>query len=646
MRKYFQLLSFVFACISQITWAQSSLRIEGPHSDRVHKTSIEASLDVDEHRVEARMQLEWTNKTGVAHTSIPFHLYLNAFSSTETPFMKESGGQLRGDESDSENSEGYGYIIVTELTDADGNDLLPQWQVDTDTAILQLNETLQPGETLKLNFQFTSQLPKVFARSGHDGNTFNFVAQWFPKPSVYFKGRWVNHNYHAHSEYFADFGEYDVRLTVPSDYMVGATGVLVETKQKEEQNSPQTEYRFVAEDVHDFVWTADKNFAEATTEWKGVTIRLLFQKELDPESVQYQLDVAKASFQWLNDVVGPYPYASMTLVQPTEEGAGAGGMEYPMLVTTIPNIEKSRFHEFGALVTIHEIGHNYWQGMIATNEFEESWLDEGINSYAEGRILKEALDKQYIVNVGPIKLDMESAHRMGTAGYKDYDPVLTNSWSYISGGSYGINSYSKPATILNTVEQFWGKDKVDALLKNYYGQWAFKHPTTVDFISIAKTIDRAMGEFIEQAVSTTDSIDLRVYKFKSSKKDINGGFDLNSDERPLPFTKANESENYFNELTLLREGNLKLPKVNVRLVYQDGSTEVREWILPYETKWTRWQWQSDKKLVEVFIDPEFKVLLDKNVANNLKQLKPSGSWRWLFSFTQSLHNLTSTLLPL
>jgi hypothetical protein len=561
--------------------------------------------------------------------------------------MKESGGQLRGDKTQAQTVSDYGYIRVTELTDDQGNDLLAQWQVDTDVAYLQLNQALLPGASITLNFSFISQLPKVFARSGHDGKTFNFVAQWFPKPAVFYNGRWIDHHYHAHSEFFADFGEYQVTLAVPKDYVVGATGVLVSQQAiTDEEGREQVEYRFVAEDVHDFVWTADKNFLEAVDEWHGINIRLLYQKGLDPESVSYQLDVAKATFSWFDEYVGPYPFRSMTLVQPPEEGAGAGGMEYPMLVTTTANIKKSRFNEMAAIVTIHEIGHNYWQGMLASNEFEESWLDEGINSYTEGRIIKEAVGKTSVARLGPFQLDMESLHRLSTSRYRELDTVLTPSWGYIGGRAYGVNSYDKPATILNTAQRVWGRDKIDRLLKHYYQQWSFKHPTTSDFIEVAKSVDLAMGNFIEQAVTTTDTIDLQVYQLTSTKKRLNGGFDLTSDELPPPFNEPKESELFFNRVVLAREGQLKLPKVNVRLAYDDGTVEMREWVIPYDTQWTRWEWQSKAKLKAVFIDPEQRVLLDKKLTNNLKQTPSTSHWRWILSYVQELQMLTSTLLPL
>jgi hypothetical protein len=155
-----------------------------------------------------------------------------------------------------------------------------------------------------------------------------------------------------------------------------------------------------------------------------------------------------------------------------------------------------------------------------------------------------------------------------------------------------------------------------------------------------------MGDFIEQAVTSTATIDLRVFRLSSEKKKINGGFELTGHQVPPEFHPPEDSQQFFNEVVLVREGELRLPKVNVRLTYEDDSTEIREWQLPYDSKWTRWQWQSDVKLKAVFIDPELTVLLDKNLTNNLKQSSSTQNWRWLTSYLQQLQMLTSTLLPL
>lgn len=646
--KNLQCIVLVLGFILSVNTMASALRIAGPHSERVHQTTIKASLDVESHRVTAEMNLKWKNTTNDTLHEIPFHLYLNAFSSTDTVFMRESGGgQLRGDKREGDDKENFGYVIVTKLSNAQGKDLLANWQMDNSVATLSLSEPLEPGQTIEFNMSFTSQLPKVFARSGHNGDTFNFVAQWFPKPSVYINGKWVNHRYHAHSEFFADFGSYDVTLTVPTDYVVGATGFLAD----KQQEGDLTRHHYVAEDVHDFVWTADKNFAEANQQWQGINIRLLYQEPLDEKSIQNQFDAAIASFEWFEKYVGAYPYSTMTLVQPPEDASGAGGMEYPTLVTTITDLDYSSFQHSAALVTIHEIGHNYWQGILASNEFEESWMDEGINSYTEGRILAEAMKRKNVAQFAHLSIELPMVHHASTARTPTFDPVNTNSWSFINSRAYGTNSYSKPATILNTVERVWGVEKVDLLLTAYYQQWAFKHPNTKNFLDVAKTIDVEMAQFLDDAINTTKTIDFTVVSLQSEKKHQGGGYRLlleQQSEVTPEYTKPSKSDLYSNTVTVAYQGELTPPSIEVLLTFEDGSEETHIWQLDANKQWKTLRFESEVKLVEAIVDPRFTLLLDKDLSNNIKKERSESNqaWRWVVSLLQSMHHLINAFLPL
>lgn len=637
------ILLFCVFCTSSVM--ASALRIPGPHSDRVHHTHIKASLDTTKHRVEATMKLQWKNTTGITLTQIPFHLYLNAFSRTDTAFMTESnGGQLRNDSRKGDKKDNFGFIQVTKITSIDGEDLASNWVVDQDIAMLTLPAPLLPNEEITLNMTFTSQLPIVFARSGHNDDTFNFVAQWFPKPGVYANDRWVNHRYHANTEFFADFGNYDVEITVPNDFVVGATGYRVS---KKEQGALSV-HHYQAEDVHDFVWTADSQFGEVNVDWNGLTIRLLHQKPLSEQSINNQFDAAKAAFEWFDKTVGAYPYSTMTLVQPPKNAGGASGMEYPTLVTTITNLDYSDYAHVAAMVTIHEIGHNYWQGIFASNEFEESWMDEGINSYTEGRIMSEALKQKNVGQFDHIGFDMPTMHHVRSASSPTLDPVNTHGWKYVDRRSYGVNSYSRPATILNTVERVWGKDKIDQVLKAYYKKWAFKHPSTQDFLAIAKEVDAKMANYLDAALNTLQAIDVKVQSVSSVKKKQAGGYRFLENGDEPAFTLPEKSETYHHVVTLVREGKLHPPALDVLLTFEDGSTQTRQWIFDNKIPWVKWQWQSDKKLVEVMIDPSFKLLVDKNLSNNIKRVKSKSneSWRWAISLFQTVQHSFSIILPL
>ncbi len=238
-----------------------------------------------------------------------------------------------------------------------------------------LSDSILPGETITIDIKFKSKLPKIFARTGFAENYF-FAGQWFPKIGVYEhagmrhakKGGWNCHQFHANSEFYADYGVYNVNITVPKDYVVGAVGQLLDEKI---QGTEKT-FRFKADDVIDFSWTASQRFIEYKDKWGDVDIRLLIQPE-HKDLAERHFESAKIALDYFTAHLGPYPYPNLTIIDPPLSGAGSGGMEYPTLITAgsvawLPNGIRAI-----EMVTIHEFGHQYFMGILATNEFEEAW---------------------------------------------------------------------------------------------------------------------------------------------------------------------------------------------------------------------------------------------------------------------------------
>jgi hypothetical protein len=239
---------------------------------------IRARLDTSLKAIDGQETLTWRNDSPDSIGELRFHLYLNAFQNEKSTFMRESGGQLRTDKMP---KEGWGYVEVRKMQVAGGPDLTPAIRfihpdddnADDQTAIaVSLPQPLGPGRSITLNIDFLSKLPKVFARTGYH-NDFFFAGQWFPKIGVYEKagdryarqGAWNCHQFHANSEFFADYGNWDVTVTVPSTYVVGATGV--EQSRSEDAQRHETTYRFVQENVHEFAWTASPKFVRVEREF-------------------------------------------------------------------------------------------------------------------------------------------------------------------------------------------------------------------------------------------------------------------------------------------------------------------------------------------------------------------------------------------
>jgi hypothetical protein len=398
---------------------------------------IEARVDGETHELEGRETITWTNRTGDQVQNLAFHLYLNAFSGNRSTHLAESKGRLRGRKVKNE----WGWQRVERLS-VDGQELtasLRYAQPDDgngeDRTVLwaDLPLPVAPGASIEIELEWSSLLPRVRRRTGHAGD-FYFVAQWFPKLGVYEGGQgWNCHQFHASTEFYADYGTYDVTLDLPARFenKVGASGVQAGPPKV---SGDRVLTRFLAPSladrerldntgkralVHDFAWTADPAYSRFPKtfhydEWaarfpqeveraaaalgrapqalalRDVDVTVLIHPERWEQRERHFEATATALFfygLWF----GEYPYEHITVVDPSWGGRAAGGMEYPTIFTCGTRLftEPDMYTPEG--VTVHEAGHQFWYGLVGNNEFEAAWLDEGFNSYADS----EALVRRY-----------------------------------------------------------------------------------------------------------------------------------------------------------------------------------------------------------------------------------------------------------
>ncbi len=593
---------------------------------------IQAGLIPETRTVEGRQILTWLNDASVPVGELQFHLYLNAFKNSRTTFMKESGGIHRGFKLGEDN---WGYIEVESLKVVDGPDLTlrmdfiqPDDDNPEDQTVMrvELPEPVGPQERIALEIVFRSKLPQVFARSGFHGD-FYMVAQWFPKLGVNQEGTWNCHQYHENSEFFADFGVYEVEITVPEEYVVGATGL----RTKEVKNGDGTvSYTHYQEDVHDFAWTACPDFVEFREPFSlpdiGVDtelILLVHRQHLNQKD-RY-LDSLKKGVEFYSRSYGPYPYRTVTLVDPPIKGMGAGGMEYPTLFTSMGVSFIPRGVRMPEMVTIHEFGHGYWYGIVGSNEFEEAWLDEGINSYSE----MKAMDRYYgsdraMLDLGPIKIGDAEYQRTGVIATTAWDPIVTRSWEFISGGSYGISVYAKAAITLKTLENWLGGSVMDEIMKTYYARWRFRHPVTDDFIAVAEEVSgQDLGWFFDQFLKTAGSLDYAVASIRSREIMEPAGFykgEFIPSERDEDRQEKGADKTYRSEVVVHRKAELHFPQ-EILVVFEDGE-EIRErW--DGRDRWKRFVYHRPAELKAAHIDPEYKILLDIDFFNNSRVMKPN-----------------------
>ncbi|TET74732.1 MAG: M1 family peptidase [Candidatus Aminicenantes bacterium] len=592
---------------------------------------IKAKLIPEEKAVIGEETLTWLNDSDEFVSELQFHLYLNAFKNNRSTFMKESKGIHRGFKLDKEN---WGYLEIRKIQIKDGPDLTSTIEYiqpddgnkDDQTVIkVSLPDPVPPQEKITLFIEFYSKLPKVFARSGFYGDFF-MVGQWFPKIGVFWNGKWNCHQYHLNTEFFADFGVYEVEITVPEEYVVGATGLRIKELENEDGTKTYTHYQ---EDIHDFAWTACPDFVEFREKYSlenpqvNTEMILLVHRSHLNQKDRY-LSSLKNGIEFYSQNYGAYPYPTITLVDPAPKASGAGGMEYPTLFTSMTFWAMPKGLHLPEMVTIHEFGHNYWYGMIGSNEFEEAWLDEGFNTYSEIK----AMEKYYgedrsMIDMWGLKMSDFILQRFQVIGSGKMDPIVKNSWEFYSGGSYGMNTYSKAGLMLLTLENHLGDGVMSRIMRTYFERWKFKHPTTQDFVEVAEEVSgRDLGWFFDQFLYSPDKLDYAIGDIRSVLvKEPEGIFEEGKNEIEESQNREGKSQEkiYRNEVVVVRKGELIFPQ-EILIVFEKGEEIWEKW--DGKERWRKFVYFKPYKLKSAHVDPEYKVVLDVNFINNSRILKP------------------------
>ncbi len=627
----FTLLAFV-----TITLHSQILNPE-PLSRRITNYIMDVRLDTESRTVIGSMEAFWVNFTSEEVPDIWLHMYMNAFRSRNSTMYKESGG------SPGKRAIDRGWIDIISFTDKDGNDLMPFAHYlspddgnPDDSTVLQviLPETALPGDTVFINVEFETKLPSNIRRTGYTDD-FYFVAQWFPKFGVYepagmrerAEGGWNCHQFHNYSEFYSNHSVYDVKITVPKDYVVGSGGMFLnETVADAEGNKILT---FRAEDIVDFAWTAWPGYAVYTDKWNHVNITLLLP-EVRKNQVERQFNAVKNALEYLTENVGPFPWPHLTFVDPPTIGSGAGGMEYTTLFTSASADRMPEFLHMPEMVTVHEFGHAYFMGILATNEFEEPWMDEGINSFWEARIM----DHYWGENSGLID------HTLLKVADKSYSRLLyvrsdkrqlasnnEYSWNYPR-GTYGMMSYHKAATWLYTLMGIVGEETTNEIFREYYKRWAFRHPCGRDFIEVVDDVvtkiygdkyGSDMNWFFDQVLYGTGICDykvnsLRNISLRTDEIDENEKDSLNLIAVSDSIEKESDDELLYRAIVQVeRAGEIMLP-VDILVHFENGDEVIENW--DGKARYKDYTYEDRGKVEWVKIDPEYKLRMDVNFINN------------------------------
>jgi hypothetical protein len=603
-----------------------AINSDKPMSERVVHYEIDAKYDATKHTVDATEVLTYHNLTGQALDHFPFHLYQNAFQPKATWVREAKRDGNRDTRYDKWEDKEYGSEEIKSLEVVGQGELTAQLQYiqpddgnkdDKTVADVHLPKPVAPGESVQFKITFHDQMPETQARSGWKRD-FVLGGQWFPKVGVWWHGAWNCHQYHAMTEFFADFGVYDVKLTVPQYEVVGASGVKVSEVSNPDSTKTLT---YHGDDIHDFAWTASPRFkVKEDGVFQGqmgpVSLRILMQPAHWSQAERHE-KILKETLDHFERWYGPYPYKTITLVDPEPDSA-AGGMEYPTFITGDSNWFMPEGLHVPELVVEHEFGHQYWYGMVATNEFEDAWMDEGINSYTEVKVLDSILgQKTSIMNLAGATMGERESQRLGYIGMADIDPIAQKAYDYYSFNSYGGITYGKTASVLLTLENIIGEDTMQKAMHVYFMKYRFTHPTKEDFL---KTVEEVSGRdlrwYFNQAIYGSPVMDYKVLKIESFPANW-----YEEEKKKSAGKKDDKNTVYRSSVWLQRKEDFVMP-VEVEIKFDNGEKIREHW--DGVSRWTRFGYEKKAKVVSAEIDPDHRIHIDRNDFNNSYTAEANG----------------------
>ena len=525
---------------------------EKPYFQQQVNYNIDVRLDDIKHQLEANVKIEYTNNSPDKLDFIYFHLWPNAYKNYKSALSKQ-----KLEEGDTKlyyaDDAKLGFIDGLNFT-SNGNTL--QWEYtleNEDICRVFLPHILLPGETIEISTPFSVKIPLgVFSRLGHMGQSYQ-ITQWYPKPAVYDKDGWHQMPYLNQGEFYSEYGTFDVKIRLPKNYVVGATGDLVNGEkelawlnQLAEETSKMIDFstdmsfpasndtvktlHFHQENVHDFAWFADKRYHVLKGEValphskRKVTTWAMFtnnEAHLWKKSIAYINDATYYYSLWNGD----YPYNHVTAV----DGAlsAGGGMEYPNITV----IGESH-NDFGLeTVIMHEVGHNWFYGILGSNERLHPWMDEGLNSFNENRYIETKYPDAKLISSDSTstrkflkffdlaqylhKSQYELTYLINARRNQD-QPIEEHAAEYTP-LNYGGIVYSKTAIVFDYLKAYLGDELFDKCMQRYYNEWQFKHPQPNDLRKIfEEETQKDLHWFFYDVVKTTKKID---YKITGTKKD-------------------------------------------------------------------------------------------------------------------------------
>ncbi len=495
-------------------------------------TRIDVTLDDNKHILRAYEEITYTNNSPDTLRYIYIHLWPNAYKNDHTPYERQQDVNRSRTFYYSKAAD-KGYIDSLQFT-VDGI-AVDNYSSDNapDITRIDLATPLLPGKTIKITTPFKVKIPKVFSRLGHTGQSY-YISQWFPKPAVYDKKGWHPISYLDQGEFYSEYGSYKVSITLPANYVVMATGNCTDEKEnkwldelaakplpdiaKKSKKTPKDTIpksavemktiHFEEDNVHDFAWFTDKRWlVRKDTVYTPGTNQLVttwaafmpaYTKYWD-KATGYLKETVKHYGKW----VGPYQYKTIKAV--AGDLRAGGGMEYP----TITVIDKYQSSDL-KLVTIHEAGHNWFYGILGSNERDHAWMDEGLNTFYEQKTSK-ALDTSKKKKKNSLNESLVYFQRAATGA----DQAIEQTSANFEKLNYGLDVYYKTAYALGWLEAYMGETDFQAGMHDYYDTWHFHHPYPEDFKAcMQRHTSKSIDWFFDPMLTSDKKVDFKIIKSK------------------------------------------------------------------------------------------------------------------------------------
>jgi len=586
---------------------------------------LEASWDEERKVLAGRETITFVNRTTRPFDDVVLHLYLNGFRNTRSTLYRALPRPT--------GSDGFGYCELKRIAPSGGEDLTRRVTFasggadnpdDRTLVRVPLTRPVAPGETLVLEVDFESRLPRGLLRTGWKDD-FVFAGQWFPKLAKATEAGWRGRPFHPFTEFFADFGDYDVTLLLPAEVKgrVAATGRVVE---ESDADAGRVRVRARAEDVHDFAFAFSPRFEVKTEKVapKGlpeVEVRLYLQPDHRRSRERY-LRAAREGLAHYGSWLGPYPYPVLTIVDPPT-GSGTGAMEYPTLLTGGTTwLSPAVGGEPGAVV-LHELAHQWFQGVVATDEVSEAHLDEGLATWAAARAVTRLQGPPSpVVEAFGIPIALRSLSRtlpegeaqdaLDQAAFSRSDPTLRESWRALDDAAVRTNAYSRTALLLESVARTVGDQPLRAAVGEYVRRFAFRHPTTTDFLDVVGEVAGAEARaLLERGWASAGPADYAVTKAETARMRPPAGF-LGEGPRRAWAAPAPGRGEWASTVVVQRLGEVAWPVV-VELRFEGGHVVKRTW--DGRGEWIRYR-ATGPRLLSAVVDPGRACLLDVNRLND------------------------------